>query len=69
MCFSQSIYPELRSSNAKKLKKGALLEFFVRSGELTVSDQAEFMKNQFEKWKGVHDQVDDVCMLFVQIKR
>jgi hypothetical protein len=51
------------------LKKGALLEFLIRSSELKVSEQSEFMKEQFDKWKGNLEQVDDVCMLFVEVKR
>ncbi len=67
--FSDGYADQIGGDQAKKLKKGALLDFILCSAELSVSDQAEFMRNQFEKWKGNHEQVDDVCMLFVEVKR
>jgi serine phosphatase RsbU (regulator of sigma subunit) len=67
--FSDGYADQIGGELDKKLKKAALLEFILRSGELAVSDQAEFMKRQFDKWKGNNEQVDDVCMLFVEIKR
>lgn len=67
--FSDGYADQIGGDSAKKLKKGALLEFILRSGELSISDQADFMKRQFDKWKGDHEQVDDVCMLFVEVKR
>jgi serine phosphatase RsbU (regulator of sigma subunit)/tetratricopeptide (TPR) repeat protein len=67
--FSDGYADQIGGENAKKLKKGALLEFLIRSSELNVSEQSEFMKEQFDKWKGNLEQVDDVCMLFVEVKR
>jgi serine phosphatase RsbU (regulator of sigma subunit)/Tfp pilus assembly protein PilF len=67
--FSDGYADQIGGDHAKKLKKGALLEFILRSAELSVTDQAEFMRSQFDKWKGEHEQVDDVCMLFVEVKR
>jgi tetratricopeptide (TPR) repeat protein len=67
--FSDGYADQIGGDNAKKLKKGALLEFILRSGELPVSNQAEFMNRQFDQWKGDNEQVDDVCMLFVEVKR
>lgn len=67
--FSDGYADQIGGGLAKKLKKGALLDFILNSGELSVSNQAEFMKIQFDKWKGEYEQVDDVCMLFVEIKR
>ena len=67
--FSDGYADQIGGENAKKLKKGALLDFLIRSSELNVSEQSEFMKEQFDKWKGNLEQVDDVCMLFVEVKR
>lgn len=67
--FSDGYADQIGGEQSKKLKKGALLDFILRSAEFSVSDQAEFMRIQFEKWKGQHEQVDDVCMLFVEVKR
>lgn len=67
--FSDGYADQIGGAQAKKLKKSGLLEFILRSSELSVTDQTEFMRNQFYKWKGDLEQVDDVCMLFVEVKR
>lgn len=67
--FSDGYADQIGGDRSKKLKKGALLEFILRSAELPLFDQAGFMRNQFDQWKGNHEQVDDVCMLFVEIKK
>lgn len=66
--FSDGYADQIGGEKAKKLKKGAMLEFILRSGELPVSNQAEFMNRQFDQWKGDNEQVDDVCMLFIDVK-
>ncbi len=66
--FSDGYADQIGGDFSKKLKKGALLDFILNSGELSVSNQLDFMKSKFAIWKGNHDQVDDVCMLFVEIK-
>jgi hypothetical protein len=66
--FSDGYADQIGGDNATKLKKGAMLEFILNSGELPVSNQAEFMNRQFDQWKGDNEQVDDVCMLFIEVK-
>jgi serine phosphatase RsbU (regulator of sigma subunit) len=67
--FSDGYADQIGGEKSKKLKKGAMLDFLIRSSEMNVSEQSEFMKEQFDKWKGNLEQVDDVCMLFVELKR
>jgi serine phosphatase RsbU (regulator of sigma subunit) len=67
--FSDGYADQFGGEKSKKLKKGAMLDFLIRSSQLNVSEQSEFMKEQFDKWKGNLEQVDDVCMLFVEVKR
>ncbi len=67
--FSDGYADQIGGEHSKKLKKGALLDFLIRSSELSISQQSEFMKDQFDQWKGDLEQVDDVCMLFVEVKR
>lgn len=66
--FSDGYADQIGGDFSKKLKKGALLDFILDSGNLSVSNQVDFMKSNFNSWKGKHDQVDDVCMLLVDIK-
>lgn len=51
----------------KKLKKGELLSLLLKSTNKPVKDQIIFMKEQFETWKGDMEQVDDVCLLVVEV--
>ncbi len=66
--FSDGYADQMGGDLTKKMKKGALLDFILKSAEFTVLDQTEFMRNEFEKWKGEQEQVDDVCMLFVEVR-
>jgi serine phosphatase RsbU (regulator of sigma subunit) len=67
--FSDGYADQIGGDKAKKMKKGTMLDFLVHSSGLNVAEQSQFMKEQFDKWKGTLEQVDDVCMLFVEVKR
>ena len=51
----------------KKLMKGTLLRLLLESTNLSVKDQLAFMRNQFDAWKGKDEQVDDVCLLIIEV--
>jgi serine phosphatase RsbU (regulator of sigma subunit) len=48
-----------KSSNLKKL----LSEIYYRP----MVEQRNILENEFEKWKGSHDQVDDITIIGVRI--
>ena len=51
----------------KKLKKGTFLSMLMESSAMTVKDQIDHMRTGFELWKGDHEQIDDVCLLIVEV--
>lgn len=65
--FSDGFADQVGGEAKKKLKKGVLLSMLLESSKLSVKEQIKFMKEGFEKWKGDHEQVDDVCLLIVNV--
>jgi serine phosphatase RsbU (regulator of sigma subunit) len=65
--FSDGFADQVGGEAIKKLKKGVLLSLLLESSHLLVKDQVLFMKSGFENWRGENDQVDDVCLLIVEV--
>ncbi len=66
--FSDGYADQVGGEHLKKLKKGNLLSSILNSGQLDVKKQLEHMKTEFSNWKGDHEQVDDVCLLIVNVE-
>ena len=67
--FSDGYADQIGGGNDKKLKKGKMLDLIMDSANKSVSEQMQFLKDQFEIWQGKGEQVDDVCMLITEIKK
>ena len=52
----------------KKLKKSGLVSSLINSSSLPLHEQMEKLKNIFLSWKGLNEQVDDVCILIAEVK-
>jgi serine phosphatase RsbU (regulator of sigma subunit)/Tfp pilus assembly protein PilF len=65
--FTDGFADQIGGSKGKKLKKENVLRFLFNSADLPIEDQRHFMKEQFFKWKGDLDQVDDVCLMIVEV--
>ncbi len=52
----------------KKMKKMGLISTLIKSASLPVDQQLERLKMEFYSWKGLHEQVDDVCVLIAEVK-
>ncbi len=65
--FSDGFADQIGELNNKKLKKGAMLSMLLNSSNLTIKEQLTFMKDGFDSWKGIEEQVDDVCLLIVEL--
>lgn len=66
--FSDGFADQIGGDSKKKLKKGVLLAMLLESSILSVKEQIAFMKHGFEDWKGDNEQVDDVCLLIVNVE-
>ena len=51
----------------KKLKYKPLKKLLCDLKSNAVSNQEEFLNQAFEKWKGEHEQIDDVCLVGVSV--
>lgn len=65
--LSDGFPDQIGGEHGKKLKKAAFLDLLVQSKDLELVAQLEFLKEQFYQWKGEHEQVDDVCLMVVEI--
>ena len=65
--FSDGYADQTGGEFNKKLKKGVMLSMLLDSSEMEVKDQLIFMKNGFDTWKGNEEQIDDVCLLIVNV--
>ncbi|MES2799918.1 MAG: SpoIIE family protein phosphatase [Bacteroidota bacterium] len=66
--FSDGFPDQIGGGNGKKMKKGAALDLIIQSHTMSLNDQLEFLKSQFYSWKGEYEQVDDVCLMIVEIQ-
>ncbi len=54
-------------SNGKKFKAAQLKEIILQSKNEDMNDQKVSLENAFENWKTGFEQIDDVCMIGVEI--
>jgi hypothetical protein len=65
--MSDGYVDQLGGPKDKKLKKNKLLSMILDSSDRSIKDQVIYLKNEFNFWKGKAEQVDDVCLLIVEI--
>jgi len=51
----------------KKFKSRTLLTTLLNYSELAMEEQMQALQNAFEEWKGKNEQIDDVCVIGIQI--
>jgi serine phosphatase RsbU (regulator of sigma subunit) len=65
--FSDGYADQFGGKNGKKLMYRQFQELLVRNHYKPMDLQKVILENNFEKWKGEHDQVDDVLIIGLQI--
>jgi serine phosphatase RsbU (regulator of sigma subunit) len=65
--FSDGYADQFGGSKGKKFKYGQLRELIISISGKTMSEQKNILDNSIEKWRGKHDQVDDVCIIGIKI--
>jgi hypothetical protein len=65
--FSDGYADQIGGIKGKKMKKASLLKHLLNTADLSLDDQKHQMKEQFLKWKGELQQVDDVCLMLVEV--
>lgn len=65
--FTDGYQDQFGGEKGKKFKASALKEFLLSIYTKPMDEQKEELKNAFSKWKGDLEQVDDVCLIGVQV--
>lgn len=65
--FSDGYADQFGGDNGKKLKTSNLKKILCSIQEVDMEKQLEFIKMNFERWKGDLEQVDDVCIMGIKI--
>jgi serine phosphatase RsbU (regulator of sigma subunit) len=65
--FSDGYADQFGGPKGKKFKYKILNELLLSNAALPLNAQAENLLNEFESWKGNLEQVDDVCVVGIQV--
>jgi serine phosphatase RsbU (regulator of sigma subunit) len=65
--FSDGYADQFGGKNGKKMMTGKFKDMLLGIQDLTMMEQEIQIKNEFFKWKGEHQQVDDVLVMGVRV--
>ncbi len=66
--FSDGFADQFGGEKGKKYKYSPFQERLKVINDLPLTEQSDTMKNEFLKWKGAHEQVDDVLLIGIKIE-
>jgi serine phosphatase RsbU (regulator of sigma subunit) len=61
--FSDGYSDQFGGPNGKKFKSSALKSLLLNSQHLSMNEQRELLDKTIEKWRGNHEQVDDILVI------
>ncbi len=64
--FTDGYQDQFGGERGKKYRPAQLRETLISLSKKHISEQKEFLNQDFENWKGDYEQVDDVCVLGVK---
>ncbi len=65
--YTDGFADQFGGPKGKKFKFKSLNELLFSMQGLSFNQQPDFLKNKFESWRGVLEQVDDVCVIGVRL--
>jgi serine phosphatase RsbU (regulator of sigma subunit) len=65
--FTDGYADQFGGPKGKKFKYAALKDLLISVSHLGMTEQKQKIEEEFERWKGSQEQVDDVCMIGVRI--
>ncbi len=65
--FSDGYADQFGGEKGKKLKSANLKKLLLSAQDKSMEEQKEFLDESFEKWKGDLEQLDDVCIIGIQV--
>lgn len=61
--FSDGYSDQFGGAAGKKFKAAALKQLLINSQHLSMAEQRELLDSTIEKWRGAHEQVDDILVI------
>lgn len=65
--FSDGICDQFGGPRNKKLSSKGVRELLFQCSKLPVNEQHKWLSLQFDKWKGSHEQIDDVMVIGIKL--
>jgi serine phosphatase RsbU (regulator of sigma subunit) len=65
--FSDGYHDQFGGDDGKKLKKSGFKDVLLSVSQLAMDDQLNALSAFFEDWKGKNEQVDDVCVIGIEL--
>lgn len=65
--FSDGFKDQFGGDSGKKYKQGPFIDFIKQHSSLPFNQQELSLRNEFTTWKNEFDQIDDVCVLGIQL--
>lgn len=65
--FSDGYADQTGGEIKKKMKRANMMNLLLVSSTYSINEQMNYMKEAFSKWKSTIEQVDDVCVLIVEV--
>ncbi|MGE0567451.1 MAG: tetratricopeptide repeat protein [Bacteroidia bacterium] len=65
--FTDGYQDQFGGDKGKKFKASKMKELLLSIQSKPMEEQREFINSKFEEWKGVLEQIDDVCVIGVKI--
>lgn len=66
-CYTDGFADQFGGPEGKKYKVKQLKETLINIQTLPLKDQEILLKNEFNKWKGDSEQIDDVCIVAIKV--
>lgn len=66
--FSDGYSDQIGGETRKKMKRANMMNLLLASSTKTIENQINFMRDAFQKWKMDTEQIDDVCVMIIEIK-
>jgi len=65
--FSDGFPDQFGGEKGKKYKSGNFKKLLVNMSKHPISEQRKLLDDEFETWRGPHEQIDDVCVIGLTI--
>jgi len=65
--FSDGYYDQFGGPKGKKLKPRVMKELLIDTINISMKDQKEILIKKHLEWKGDYDQVDDICIVGIEV--